>query len=440
MPGRRAATYADRVRSFYAWLRGHPLVVDSLLAAAVALLGLIAIGAGHVRLVVELPFIVAMSAPVALRRRYPVGAFAAVVVVGGLEVLWLPRPFGSDLAVIVLLYTVAAYRPRRISVLALVVCLTGSLVAILVWGAHVVHSAWAFAGVAAVFAGPALLAWLLGDSMQWRRGYYRGLEERAARAERERDARAQIAVAAERARIARELHDVVAHHVSVMVVQADGAAFALEASPEKAGQALTAISRTGRQALAEMRRLLGVLRSADDEGGQLEPQPGVEQLAGLLEQARASGLPVSFAVEGVPRPLPPGAALAAYRIVQESLTNARKHGGLAVTAAVTLRFCEEQLVIKVTDDGWRRAGAIAVAAGGARGGADRAGSDSGVANGVFGGASHGASRAAGNGQGHGLIGMRERVEVYGGTVAAGPYPGGWRVTATLPLPAEPGAA
>jgi len=273
------------VRSFYAWLRGHPLVVDSLLAAAVALLGLIAIGAGHVRLVVELPFIVAMSAPVALRRRYPVGAFAAVVVVGGLEVLWLPRPFGSDLAVIVLLYTVAAYRPRRISVLALVVCLTGSLVAILVWGAHVVHSAWAFAGVAAVFAGPALLAWLLGDSMQWRRGYYRGLEERAARAERERDARAQIAVAAERARIARELHDVVAHHVSVMVVQADGAAFALEASPEKAGQALTAISRTGRQALAEMRRLLGVLRSADDEGGQLEPQPGVEQLAGLLEQA-----------------------------------------------------------------------------------------------------------------------------------------------------------
>jgi len=386
-------------------------------------------------------FALAMAAPVALRRRYPVGAFAAVVIVGGLQVLTRPRPMGSDLAVIVVLYTVAAYRPRSVSVPALVFCLIGSLVAIFAWlPSHVVDSTWAFGGVAAVFAGPALLAWLLGDSMQWRRGYYRGLEERAARAERERDARAQIAVAAERARIARELHDVVAHHVSVMVVQADGAAFALEASPEKAGQALTAISRTGRQALAEMRRLLGVLRSADDEGGQLEPQPGLEQLAGLLEQARASGLPVSFAVEGVPRPLPPGAALAAYRIVQESLTNARKHGGLAVTAAVTLRFCEDQLVIKVTDDGWRRAGAIAVAAGGARGGADRAGSDSGVANGVFGGASHGASRAAGNGQGHGLIGMRERVEVYGGTVAAGPCPGGWRVTATLPLPAEPGAA
>jgi signal transduction histidine kinase len=389
------------VRSIYGWLRGHPLVVDGLLAFAVALLGLISFGPRHHGPGGTLVVSLAMAIPVALRRRYPVGAFAAVVVVGGLQVLALPRPFGSDLAVIVLLYTVAAYRQRRISVPALAACLAGSLVAVLAWApAHVVHSAWAFAGVAAVFAGPALLAWLLGDSMQWRRGYYRGLEERAARLERERDAQAQIAVAAERARIARELHDVVAHHVSVMVVQADGAGFALEGSPETVRQALTAISRTGRQALAEMRRLLGVLRSADD-GTELEPQPGVEQLAGLLEQARASGLPVSFTVEGVPRQLTAGAALAAYRIVQESLTNVRKHGGPTVTAAVTLRFCENQLVIKVSDDGRRQAG---------------------------------------DGQGHGLIGMRERVEVYGGSVTAGPGPGGWRVTATLPLLAEPGAA
>jgi signal transduction histidine kinase len=305
-------------------------------------------------------------------------------------------------AVIAALYTVAAYRPRSISVPALIVCLVGSLVAILSWApSNVVDSTWAFCGVAAVFAGPALLAWLLGDSMQWRRGYYRGLEERAARLERERDAQSQIAVAAERARIARELHDVVAHHVSVMVVQADGAAFALKAAPDQAQTALTAISRTGRQALTEMRRLLGVLRSADDDNAELEPQPGVEQLAKLLEQARATGLPVSFAVEGVPRQLPTGAALATYRIVQESLTNARKHGGPTVTAAVTLRFCEEQLAIKVTDDGRRTGAAI-----------------------------------RGDGQGHGLIGMRERVEIYGGSVSAGPWPGGWRVVATLPLPAE----
>jgi signal transduction histidine kinase len=397
------------VRSFYDWLRGHPLVVDSLLALAVATVGVTVFGGSrHVSPALALLFKLGLAAPVAVRRRYPVGAFAAVVVVSGIEVAALPRPFGSDLAVFVLLYTVAAYRPRGVSVAALVICLVGSVLAIVAWApTHVVHSWWAFGGVAAVFAGPALVAWLLGDLMQWRRGYYRGLEERAARLERERDAQAQIAVAAERARIARELHDVVAHHVSVIVVQADGAAFALETSPARALEALTAISRTGRQALAEMRRLLGVLRSADD-GAELEPQPGVEQLGGLLEQARAAGLPVSFAVEGVPRPLPAGAALAAYRVVQESLTNARKHGGPAVTAAVSLRFCEEQLVIKVTDDGSRRTPAP----------------------------------VNGDGQGHGLIGMRQRVEVYGGSVSAGPGPGpgGWGVTATLPLPAEPGAA
>ena len=398
------------MRSFDGWLRGHPLVVDSLLALAVALLSLPEIAAG--RSVVDpvaVVIVVVMSVAVALRRRYPAGAFAAGVaaagfdvlaVANGLGVLARPRPAGIDLAVGILLYTVAAYRPRRVSVAALLVCLAGSAIASLMLAGSVIHSLYALAGVAAVFAGPALLAWLLGDSMQWRRGYYRGLEERAVRAERERAADAQVAAAAERARIARELHDVVAHNVSVMVVQADGAAFALETSPEKARQALTAISRTGRQALAEMRSLLGVLRSASDHEAELTPQPGVEQLTALLEQTRAAGLPVAFTVQGVPRPLRPGAALTAYRIVQESLTNARKHGGATVTAALTLRFCDDQLEIIVTDDGKGR----------------------------------GAGGDDADGRGHGLIGMRERVEVYGGTVTAGPRPGGgWRVTATLPV-------
>jgi len=403
-----------RVRSFYGWLRGHPLVVDSLLALVVALLSLPLFAAPRPVVVpVAVLLVVAMSVPVALRRRYPVGAFAVGLAVACLEVLAVadglrepsrPRPVGTELAAGILLYTVAAYRPRRVSVAALLAWLAGSAVASLVLAGSAIHSLYTLAGVAAVFAGPALLAWLLGDSMQWRRSYYRGLEERAARAERESDAHAQVAAAAERARIARELHDVVAHNVSVMVVQADGAAFALERSPEQARQALTAISRTGRQALAEMRSLLGVLRSASDAEADLAPQPGVEQLTRLLEQARAAGLPVSFTVEGVPRPLRTGAALAAYRIVQESLTNARKHGGPTVTAAVTLRFCDDQLEITVADDGRGRA------AGGS--GAD--------------------------GRGHGLIGMRERVEVYGGTVTAGPRPGsGWRVTATLPLATVP---
>ncbi|HEX8004978.1 MAG TPA: histidine kinase [Trebonia sp.] len=395
------------MRGFYGWLRLHPVLVDGLLALVVAGFGLSMLGNPHMSRPVVAVFTVAMCAPVVLRRLYPVGAFGSVVLTGGLEVLVLPRPVGSDFAVIVLLYTLAAYRPRRISLPGLGICLVGSVTAIVRWApAHVIHSLFTLGAVAAFFAGPSLLAWLLGDSMQWRRSFYRGLEERAARLERERDAQVQIAAAAERARIARELHDVVAHNVSVMVVQADGAGYALDSSPELARMALEAISSTGRQALAEMRSLLGVLRSAGDDPAELTPQPGVEQLAGLLEQARAAGLPVSFAVEGVPHPLLPGAALTAYRIVQESLTNARKHGGPTVTATVTLRFCEDQLMIKVSDDG-RKSAAAALA----------------------------------DGRGHGLIGMHERVEAYGGTVSAGPRPGGgWRVTATLPLAAQPGAA
>lgn len=401
------------MQAFYAWLRRWPALVDGALAAglgglSLGMLNLIAPGYTAQFVV----FSIALVIPLVLRRRYPVGAFAAVIVIGGLQVPILPRPILSDLAVVVMLYTLAVYRPRRLSASALVVCLLGSAVAIAAWApAHDVRSVYTLGEIAAVFAGPALIAWLLGDLMHWRRGYYRALEERAARLERERDARAQIAVAAERARIARELHDVVAHNVSVMVVQADGAGYALDSSPERAREALAAISRTGRQALAEMRGLLGVLRSSDSgpggsEGGaELAPQPSIDQLAGLLEQTRAAGLPVSFTVEGVPRELAAGPALAAYRIVQESLTNARKHGGPATTASVRLRFCEEELVIEVTDDG--------------RGSGSRAGSGSGP----------GSEEA-----GHGLLGMRERVETYGGTVTAGDRPGGgWQVRAALPL-------
>ena len=254
-----------------------------------------------------------------------------------------------------------------------------------------------------VFGGPSLIAWAIGDSMRTRRAYYAALEDRAARLERERDAQAQIAAAAERARIARELHDVIAHNVSVMVVQADGASYALDRSPERARQALAAISSTGRQALDEMRHMLGVLRSADERSG-VAPIPGVGQLDELLDQTRASGLAVSFTVEGVPSPLPSGVALAAYRTVQESLTNVRKHGGPAARAQVLLRYCEDALVLTITDDG---RGAAAVS----------------------------------DGAGHGLIGMRERVAVYGGALEAGPRPGGgYRVTARLPLIPGPAAA
>jgi signal transduction histidine kinase len=261
---------------------------------------------------------------------------------------------------------------------------------------------WRLVFASILFGGLELAIWILGDSMRYRRGYYAALEDKAARLEAERNAQAKVAAAAERARIARELHDVVAHHVSVMVVQADGAGYALRTDPDRAGAALEAIADTGRQALDEMRRLLGVLRSADEQAT-LAPVPGLGELRELLDQARTAGLEVSYTLSGTPRELPEGAELAAYRVVQESLTNTRKHAGLAATAAVALRYEPEGLTLEVTDDGL---GVVST-------------EDSG---------------------GLGLAGMRERIAMYGGTVTAGPLPGGgFGVTARLPCPAAQAA-
>ena len=378
----------------YAWVRRHPRLVDGVLAVVLAFSGLATVFArGDIR---ASPLQIAIAIPVVFRRQYPVGAFAASLVVGGLQVLLGFRPNTGDLAIVVLLYTLAAYCPRRVSRNGLILCLLGSAVAMIRWEPTPFDlPSWIMVG-SIIFGGPAVIAWALGDSMRTRRAYYAALEDRAARLERERDAQAQIAAAAERARIARELHDVIAHNVSVMVVQADGASYALDRSPERARRALSAISSTGRQALDEMRQMLGVLRSADERSG-VAPIPGIGQLDELLDQTRASGLAVSFSVQGVPSPLPSGVALAAYRTVQESLTNVRKHGGPAARAQVLLRYCEDALVLTISDDG-RGAAALS------------------------------------DGAGHGLIGMRERVAVYGGTLEAGPRPGGgYRVTARLPL-------
>ncbi|HEY7359520.1 MAG TPA: sensor histidine kinase [Streptosporangiaceae bacterium] len=399
----------------YAWLRRHPKLVDGGLAVALAFLGTAsaaamvfrpgspAVGLGRLA---AIPLALLLAVPVVFRRSHPAGAFAAAIVIGALQVLLDVRPNATDLAIVILLYTLAAYTPRRISITGLAICLIGSAAAVARWMPDQLSVLDAVAVGSIMFAGPSLIAWVFGDSMRYRRAYYTSLEDRAARLEAERDAQAQIAAATERARIARELHDVVAHNVSVMVVQADGASYALGSDPDRARQALAAISATGRQALTEMRRMLGVLRR-DEDGTEPEraPLPGIGQLGELLEQARATGLAASFTVEGVPQPLPDGAALAAYRIVQESLTNTRKHGGPRATAQVTLRYLEDALLLRITDDG--------------RGGT-----------------------AASDGAGHGLTGMRERVAIYGGWVQAGPRPaGGYQVTARLPLtPAPPTAA
>jgi len=381
------------VSALYAWLRRHPLLVDSVLAA---ILGLFGIGQLVHRAGWIVPATLLIVVPVAFRRRAPIFAFALAAVGGALQVI-TSQPSPADVALLVLLYTVAAYRPRRASIMALLVCLGGSAVAVLAWGpVQNVNLIWRLIFSAFLFGGLELTVWVLGDSMRYRRGYYAALEDRAARLEAERHAEGKVAAAAERARIARELHDVVAHHVSVMVVQADGAGYALRSDPDRAAAALQAIAGTGRQALAEMRRLLGVLRSADDQAA-LAPVPGLGELRELLEQARAAGLEVSYTLSGTPRELPEGAELAAYRVVQESLTNTRKHAGLAATAAVTLRYEPGGLVVEVTDDGLG-------------GGTEDSG-------------------------GHGLAGMRERIAMYGGTVTAGPLPGGgFGVTARLPSP------
>ena len=384
------------------------MLVDSVLAAALLIAG---VGPAFAKGVYEgIPVAFGLTVPIVFRRKHPVGAYYTAVAAGGLQVALGVRPAATDAAILILLYTLAAYTPRRTSGCGLAVCLAGSAAGILRWVSLVNHSLleWLTVG-AMLFAGPALLAWVLGDSMRYRRAHYASLEDRAARLERERDAQAQIAAAAERARIARELHDVVAHNVSVMVVQADGASYALGADPDRAREALAAISATGRQALAEMRRLLGVLRR-EEEGGSSgrAPQPGIGELGELLDQARSAGLPVSFTVAGEPRPVPSGAALAAYRIVQESLTNTRKHAGQVSSASVVLGYSPDSLVLTISDDG----------------------------RGDLGGS------AMPGAPGHGLTGMRERVAMYGGSVTAGPRAGGgFEVVAVLPLtPARAGAA
>ncbi|WP_059010778.1 sensor histidine kinase [Streptomyces specialis] len=318
-------------------------------------------------------------------------------------------PLPSNFAFLIITFTVACGTDRGLSRLALAGALLAPTVSTLRWPGEAEGETPVETVVSVLFLTIAFcLAWVLGDSLRTRRAYYAELEERAARLEQERETQARMAVAAERARIARELHDVVAHNVSVMVVQADGAAYVLDTAPEQTRNALHTISGTGRQALTEMRRLLGVLRGEDPAAGSLDyvPQPGVEQLADLVDQVRDTGLPVDFRIDGTPRPLPSGVELTAYRIVQEALTNTRKHGGPDVGATVRLEYGSDALTVLAEDDG------------------------RGAQHELYG------ERGA-DGLGQGLIGMRERVGMVGGVLKAGPRPGGgFRISATLPLAAN----
>lgn len=332
-----------------------------------------------------------MTLPLWWRRRFPV-----IVVIGTLgvvgPVLQLPLAFSAVFAIMVAVYTAAAEGPRQVAIgtaVATTIALAIVAVAILAHGA-------VFSDVVAnyVLFGT---AWILGDNVRHRRAYERALVRRAELAEREREERAQRAAAEERARIARELHDIVSHTVSVMVVQAGAARRAADRDPEAAHRAVETIERTGRQALDELRRLLGVLRENGDRP-HLAPQPGVAALEELVDELRAAGLDVTAEVEGPVPQLPVALEVSAFRIAQEALTNTLKHAGPA-RAVIRVRADDDRLVLEVEDDGYGPP-----------------------------------PRDAAPRHGHGLVGMRERVAMFGGTLHTGPRPGGgYRVRASFPL-------
>ncbi|WP_415948203.1 sensor histidine kinase [Streptomyces sp. KLOTTS4A1] len=396
------------MQRFYDFLRRHPIGVDSFWAVVLFLVTGLAVvseaeqGSGE-PLAASLVLVLVQCVVVALRRLAPEKMLLLSAAGGLLQLITDIDVMVANFAMLVIIYTVATRHVAWARRFALVGGLVAAPIAQIRW--HETRAG--TAGnifLAAVLTVPFVLAWVLGDSLRTRRAYFAQLEERAARLEKEREAQAKVAVAAERARIARELHDVVAHNVSVMVVQADGAAYVMDQAPDQAKKALETISGTGRQALAEMRRLLGVLRTGEPaEAGEYVPQPDVEQIDELIGQCRESGLTVDFKVEGTPRPLPSGVELTAYRIVQEALTNTRKHGGAHAGASVRIVYFDDGLGLLVEDDG--------------KGAPHELYEDGGA-----------------DGRGHGLIGMRERVGMVGGTLDAGPRPGGgFRISALLPL-------
>jgi signal transduction histidine kinase len=338
-----------------------------------------------------LPAIVIMVLPIFARRRFPFGAPAAywLLSVGVSFVDWRLIPFAVSLFVVGLAvaFLLGNLRNPLQAAIGLVVAVGGSAIVTYKIPGHSVDE---LVFIPLEFA----VSWVAGFALRERVEQVEAAEIRAALAERERDAAARIAVAEERARIARELHDVVAHAVSVMVLQVGAVRHKLPDALAEDRDALTDVERAGRTALAEMRQLLAAMRRDGDEADLL-PQPGLDGLDSLLEEVGRSGLPVEMHVDGDAFPLPRGIDLSAYRIVQEGLTNALKHAH-ASDADVTVRYRPDELEIEVRDDG-----------------------DGGSAN---------------DGLGHGLVGIRERVKIYGGEMTAGSENGGGFVlSARLPL-------
>ena len=370
------------------WLDRHPSAGDQVVASVVVLLAVVELLSG--RLVSydaavaptseEVVLSLALVAPLPFGPRAPVAVFATVMAICLVQLTVTEHVLVADLAPLVALYYLIVHGPSRLKPLGLGVALVGGVV--MSWRASFPGVLDGFALGTAVITTYVLLAALLGERRVGRRARLAALEV-------ERDQQAEIGAARERARIARELHDVVAHSLAVMVAQADGGRYAAPGNPDAASRALAQIADTGRDALDQMRRLLGVLR-AGEEGADL---PGlVRRLAGL-------GLPVELEVEGRARELPTDVRLCIHRVAQEALTNVLKHADSPRRVDVVLRYLDAEVELTVRDDGRGSAG--------------------------------------GEGEGHGLVGMRERVALHGGALRAGPRPGGgYEVRARVPAPAH----
>jgi signal transduction histidine kinase len=382
------------------WIRQHPFIADAALAVAVLWVSVPPVsaiaGRDHG---LSLALIIALVCPLIWRRRAP---FAVLLAMTGLALAQfvINKELNVDIALLIAFYTVAAHEPPK-RVLAAAVMLEAGAVLVALTVPPTLE-------VWALLSGLAAAAGSLGYYARTRRAYLAALVDRAEQLERERDQQAQLAAAVERTRIAREVHDIVAHNIAVMIALAEGAAYTAQTGTCQAVSLMGQVSATGRSALTDMRRLLGVLRAPAQP--ERTPQPALDDIQDLLATIRAAGLPVRLTVTGQPFPLPAAAQLALYRMVQEALTNTLKHAPGAAGAQVHLAYLPGEVELEVTDPGLP--GKVAAP---------------------------GTGRSA---AGHGIAGMRERAAVFGGQVAAGPRPdGGWRVHTVLrlsPAPAREG--
>ena len=379
---------------------------DLLLAGALAGLGLLELFVRSLNAdfrgprALNVALVLLIAAPVAWRKRAPL---AALIVYWVPAQIWLDLVYGAHsnlpvepfLVLLILVYTAASYSDgtAHLGVVAVLAGLYASELALLATGRK---------GLGNVVPGLVFIsfAYVLGRGVRRRRLREASLEQRTVILEEQRDEHARRAVSEERDRIARELHDVIAHSVSLIIVQAGAAQRLLERDPAGAQRTLETIRAAGSDALDELRRLLDLMRSSNNVDSTSEPQPGVARLETLIAQTREAGLPVEYVLDGTQQPLPPGVDLAVYRIVQEALTNIRKHAGPS-TARVRVHFSANGVELIVADDG--------------------------VGTGRY-----------TNGSGHGLIGMRERVALYGGTFSSGLRRfGGFEIRAQIPFHGSP---